>query len=173
MALEKALAALHEAGEYSLIGGFAAAIRGRLRFTQDLDFLSICRREDYGRLVSAFREQGFAHMDRADRHRLDDVDLLRFWLPVEGSDVSIGVDVQVARTDFLESTVRRAGEEDYHGLHIQVARRADAMELASLPDSLDWDFLQARAAELKVSERLAEVRDSIASNSADPGDRSF
>ena len=61
LALQKALAALESSHtEYALIGGFAATIRGRLRFTQDLDVLSICPSEGRSQLVQAFRDQGFA-----------------------------------------------------------------------------------------------------------------
>lgn len=180
LALERAVAALQSADvEYAFIGGFAALIRGRLRFTQDLDILILCSRDDYGRLVEAFRHQGFAPMDRADRHRLDDVDLLRFWLPVKATEVSVGVDIQVARHESLKYAVRQASQEEYHGLKLRVATRealillklsawrpidrADAIELASLAPP-DWEFLESCAKELQILEPLREVQGAVAQN---------
>lgn len=176
LALIKAIAALDKAGiEYALIGGFAAAVRGRLRFTQDLDVLSICPIEGRQAVVDAFRGQGFAHMDRADRHRLDEVDLLRFWLPVEDSAISIGVDLQVSRREHLEAAVRRARVEIYQGIKLRVATRedlillklsawrpidrADAIELTAVaPETLDWTYLELQSDKQGLTERLAEIR---------------
>ena len=177
LALSKAILALEASGiEYALIGGFAAAVRGRLRFTQDLDVLSICPPENRRLVVESFRDQGFAHMDRADRHRLDDVELLRFWLPVDDSAVSIGVDLQLSRSEHLEIVVHRAGVESYQGLSLRVATRedlillklaawrpidrADAVELAALsPGTLNWDYLNTQANQQDLSARLEEIRE--------------
>ncbi|MBX3167343.1 MAG: hypothetical protein KF760_08020 [Candidatus Eremiobacteraeota bacterium] len=178
-ALQGALAALDSVGsDYALIGGFAAAIRGRLRFTQDLDLLVLSLVENSPRFVVAFRDQGFAHMDRADRHRLDEVDLLRFWLPQDTTMTSIGVDIQLPRVAHLEGIVKRATVEDYQGLKLRVATRddlillkigawrpidrADAIELAAIsPASVDWKHLEKEARQRGWSDRFEEVRQSV------------
>ena len=54
LALRQSVAAFEEVGlEYALIGGFAAAVRGRLRFTQDLDVLGIA--EKTGRIAKGLQ----------------------------------------------------------------------------------------------------------------------
>ncbi len=175
LALRQSVAAFEEIGlEYALIGGFAAAVRGRLRFTQDLDVLGIADPEQCANVVRALRVRGFAHMDRADRRRLDEVELLRFWLPVEDNSVSIGVDLQIARESYLESFVHAARLESYHGIDLRVATRedlillkmaswrpidrADAIELASLdPESLNWSYLRTQSELQQRLDRLEEV----------------
>lgn len=175
-ALQRALTALEATGtDYALIGGFAAAIRGRLRFTQDLDILAAGANPE---LVGSFRDQGFAHMDRADRHRLDEVDLLRFWLPQDASMTSIGVDIQLPRVDHLGGIIHRSTVEDYHGLTLKVATRddlvllkigawrpidrADAIELAAIsPASVDWAFLENEARLRGWFDRFEKVRQGV------------
>lgn len=101
--LVRVLAQIH--ATWALIGGAALPLRGRVRGTRDLDLLVLS--QDPDRIVNSLREVGFAHHERADRHKLDRVVLLRFWYPISES-ASLGVDVQIAQDPFLEQVLARA-----------------------------------------------------------------
>lgn len=76
-ALEAALRALDRVGlGCALVGGAALPAWGRIRATQDVDLLvglswsSEPGQRTIASLVSRLREEGFAHLERADRRRL-------------------------------------------------------------------------------------------------------
>ncbi len=155
---------------WALIGGAALPLRGRVRGTRDLDLLALS--QDPDGIVHSLREAGFAHHERADRHKLDRVVLLRFWYPISES-ASLGVDVQIARDPFLERVLARAGDVSLGEFSVPVATaedlillkmlsfrpidRADAIELTALASGLDTDYLTATSRELSLAERWSEV----------------
>jgi len=157
-----------------LVGGLAAAIQGRMRLTRDLDLLVNCCDESIPTLVEAMRREGFAHHPGADRHRLEEVLLLRFWLPVGESAVSVGVDLQLARADHLKALIAHGQMESYRELRLPVATRedlvllkllawrpidrADAIELLEVaPTPPDYAYLKDQAHSLGLVERLQDV----------------
>ncbi|MCE7869919.1 hypothetical protein DYH09_06015 [bacterium CPR1] len=173
--LQRALTALEGTeAQYALCGGIAMILSGRDRSTRDLDVLVTVDSAQLDRLKEELRAQGFAHHDRADRHQLDDVLLLRFWLPIGTTGLSASLDVQLAQSGFSRQVVANARKESLVGHEIALATpedlillklcayrpvdRADAIELAQLHrDNLDRDYLLARARELAVADRLSEV----------------
>lgn len=155
---------------WALIGGAALPLRGRVRGTRDLDLLVLS--QDPDRIVHSLREAGFAHHERADRHKLDRVVLLRFWYPISES-ASLGVDVQIARDPFLDKVLARATDVSVGRFSVPVASaedlillkmlsfrpidRADAIELTALASGLDTDYLTATSIELSLADRWSEV----------------
>lgn len=175
-ALRRAVAGLEARGaKYALVGGLAGTLRGRVRTTRDCDLLVLADEDAVASLREEFRERGFAHLDRADRHRLEDVTLLRFWFPVEESGFSLSVDVQLGSTAFHREVVEGAEALEFAGVQVRVARRedlvllklaswrpidrADAIELAA--GTVDWSALEGRATRLGVKDRLTEVQEAL------------
>ncbi|MBI3930152.1 MAG: nucleotidyl transferase AbiEii/AbiGii toxin family protein [Armatimonadetes bacterium] len=174
-ALRRGVEAFQELGiEYALVGGVAATVRGRLRSTRDCDVLVVASRQDLSALKAELRERGFSHLDRADRHVIEDVVLYRFWFPVEESGFSLSLDVQAGGSDYHREVVLRATAETFGAVELQVASRedlillkllawrpidrADAIDLAALGSpSLDHRYLHKRAEQLGIVHRLEEL----------------
>jgi hypothetical protein len=147
-------------------------LRGRIRNTRDCDILAIL--EDVEPIREALRRRGFSHLDRADRHSLDDVVLFRFWYPVAQSGFSLSVDLQSGGTDLHRSILERACPVSFLGLGVRVATRedlillklsawrpidrADAIDLLQANGSLDQTYLERWASRLSLVERLEEIR---------------
>lgn len=177
--LQRALTAIERTGvPYALCGGIAMILSGRDRSTRDLDVLVTADSALLERLKEELRAQGFAHHARADRHQLDDVLLLRFWLPIGETGLSASLDVQVAKSRFSQQVVANARHAGLIGYDVALATpedlillklcafrpidRADAIELAQLHrDSLNRDYLLEKARELAVADRLSEVLDCL------------
>ncbi|MEW6282903.1 MAG: nucleotidyl transferase AbiEii/AbiGii toxin family protein [Candidatus Eremiobacterota bacterium] len=173
--LVRANRALEATGvRYALIGGLAINLSGRGRSTRDVDFVVQLPSEGARHLIDAARAQGFAHHDRADVHPLDGVTLYRFWLPVEGRDLSLAMDVQAGHTEFHAGVLDRARELDMGSFRLRVASvedlvllkllafrpidRADAIDLMTLEGpALDTAYLETWASRLGVEERWQEV----------------
>jgi hypothetical protein len=149
-------------------------LSGRDRATRDLDVIVTLELEQLSILTEALREQGFSHHDRADRHRLEDVLLLRFWLPIGATGLSASLDVQIAQSEFSRHVVANAHVTEMLGHQIRLATpedlillklcafrpidQADARELAELyQDRLNRAYLTEHAELLGISDRLAEV----------------
>lgn len=157
---------------WALIGDAAMPLRGRIRSTRDLDVL--LRAPDMAGIIDRLRESGFAHHPRADRHRLEMVDVYRFWYPIS-EEASLGLDVQVPRESngllehvLLHATcvtlsgvgVRTATAEDLILLKLLAFRpidRADAVELLELNPGLNLEYLEEAARELGLDERWEDV----------------
>ena len=71
---------------FALIGGAAMPVWGHDRSTRDVDAIVLAdpgdERGQIQRIVEALRARGFAHLDRADRARLDEGLLLHAWFPL-------------------------------------------------------------------------------------------
>ncbi len=115
-AAEAAAEAFESLGQpYCMIGGMALPAWGRLRFTHDVDFLLLAGAGSSpqlaGEVIRALRERGFAHMERADRKRIEGKLILFFYYPVKESGLSIRVDAILAEGPFnarvLDRRVRR------------------------------------------------------------------
>ncbi len=103
-AIEAAASTLLGLGiRHALIGGAAMAAWGRVRSTADADFL-ICLEVDTGEgqtalsaIVDSLREAGFAHLEKADRRRIEDTTFLHFWYPIRPLSYSIRLDILVGK----------------------------------------------------------------------------
>ncbi|MGQ9590515.1 MAG: nucleotidyl transferase AbiEii/AbiGii toxin family protein [Planctomycetota bacterium] len=173
-AIRVAAACLDRAGHaYALIGGAALPAWGRIRATEDADVLvHLSSGADWiPAIVSALREAGFAHLDRADRRALGTMTVLSFWYPVRPHGFSVRLDVLVVegpeyrevldraavrRIDDLE--VRVASCEDLVVLKLVSARPVDLADVRDLiainREALDWEYLRSRAARAGVSAQL-------------------
>lgn len=178
-ALQRTVQVLESSGiDYALVGGLAATVRGRVRSTRDCDVLVTASDTQVDRVKTGFRDLGFSHLDRADRHRLEDVQLLRFWFAVEESGFSLSVDVQVAESQFHREVVTRASVEHFGPVKLRVATRedlillkllawrpidrADAIDLAALnPAVLEAPHLQDWARRLGLEDRVTELREAL------------
>lgn len=175
-ALRLAVEALEECQvQYALIGGLGAMLRGRIRNTRDCDVLALLPEERVAVLKEALRCRGFSHLDRGDRHQLDEVILFRFWYPVGESGFSLSLDLQAGGTRFHQTILSRAKPVEFLGLRVRVATRedlillkltawrpvdrADAIDLAQVIGSgLDFDYLDEWSSRLQVGDRWQEVR---------------
>lgn len=148
-------------------------LHGRLRSTRDIDVIVTDAPDDA--IKESIQNRGFAHHPRADRHALDGVNLYRFWLPIEGIDQSMALDVQQGLTEFHRSVLERAEVLELDSLSVRVASvedlillkllafrpvdGADARELMVLHPDLDQNYLAGWAARLGIVERLDEVKE--------------
>ncbi len=149
-------------------------LSGRDRSTRDLDIVVYLEPGQLDLLKSSLRSRGFAHMDRADRHRLDGVNLYRFWLAAGDTGMSVSLDVQEGTTQFHEEVLTRAREASFGSLKLRVATTedlillkalagrpidlADARELFKMnAGELDLQYIQARGVELGLAEILGDL----------------
>lgn len=167
---------------WALIGGAAMPLRGRIRSTRDLDVL--LRPQAMADLIEKLRESGFAHHPRADRHRLEMVDLYRFWYPIS-DEASLGLDIQVPRevNGLLDNVLHHATCVMLNGVGIQTATaedlillkllafrpidRADAIELLELNPDLNREYLGSAARELGLNDRWDDVLKTANANTTD------
>lgn len=179
-ALRLAVEALEEClVQYALVGGLGAMLRGRIRNTRDCDILALLPEERIPVLREALRQRGFSHLDRGDRHQLDEVVLFRFWYPVGESGFSLSLDLQAGSTRFHETVLSRARPVDFLGLRVRVATRedlillkltawrpidrADAIDLVQgIGRELDHVYLDEWSSRLEVSDRWQDVRSQAA-----------
>ncbi|MBN1444442.1 MAG: hypothetical protein JXA90_17145 [Planctomycetes bacterium] len=177
--LATAVRCLDELGvPYAIIGGAAMPAWGRIRATEDagvLIFLDAAdSRERRAAIVDALRRAGFAHMERADRRRVEDKEILFFWFPVRPQGFSIRLDLLLVedarykgvfdravtrRIDGLESRV--ASCEDLVALKLAAGRPvdiADARELLEINrGTIDRAALAASASSLECEAELATM----------------
>jgi len=128
--------------------------------------------QDISTFIAAAREEGFSHHERADRHRLDDIVLYRFWLPVRGTDLSTSLDLQVGLSAYHKQVLDRAREVSLSGQSVKVVApedlvltklsafrpidRADVIDVICL-NNLDFDYIRHWAGRLNLDDRLADV----------------
>lgn len=157
---------------YCMIGGLALPAWGRLRFTHDVDFLLLAGAERQGQIagevIRAMRDRGFAHMERADRKRIEGKLVLFFYYPVKESGLSIRVDAILAEEPFhakvLERRQRRrindheawvASCEDLILLKLAAARPIDLADARGLvtrnATTIDRAYLTAWATQLGLA----------------------
>ncbi len=180
-AIRTAVACLDRAGyRYALIGGAAMPAWGRIRATEDADVLLHLNSAavEIPAVVSALREAGFAHLDRADRRTLGDKIVLSFWYPARPHGFSIRLDVLVVERAEYRELLDRAVVRRIDGFEVRVASCEDLVllklasgrpvDVADVRDLLaingavlDWGYLRSRAAEAGVLAELeAAARDS-------------
>ncbi|MBI4604252.1 MAG: nucleotidyl transferase AbiEii/AbiGii toxin family protein [Planctomycetes bacterium] len=180
-ALEAASRALSESGaRYALIGGAALPAWGRTRATADADILvGLGGSAEQGAsaqaaVVGALRAAGFAHLEKADRRRIEDKVVLHFWFPLREQGYSIRLDVIAAGGPEYEEILSRASPRKVNGFSVPVAScedlvllklaagrlidRVDVQELLAInKDSLDRTYLETRAARRNLAKELEEA----------------
>lgn len=90
--------------DYCIIGGLAVQVRGRPRFTRDIDLTILCDLEDETRIIEALLQTFPARLEDAREFALQNKVVL---IAVE----SIPVDIGVGLTRFEHETVRSAVHE--------------------------------------------------------------
>ena len=181
LALEAASAALSSVGvRHALVGGAALPAWGRIRATADADlYLSVdssqpSRDDLFSTLVRALRGAGFAHLERADRRRIDGLWILHFWFPIRDHGFSIRVDLIAdsgpAAEEILDrASLRRVNDfsvpvascEDLVLLKLAAGRAVDIADAQALLDTnreaIDMTYLETRAASRSLSEALQSI----------------
>lgn len=137
-ALFEALRLLAEAltsagGQFALIGGAAMPVWGHDRSTRDVDAIVLTEPgsepQQVARIVEALRARGFAHMDRADRARLEDGLLVHAWFPLRPQSVSLRIDLFLAADPHRAEVIRRARPRMVGGCEVPVASCEDLILL--------------------------------------------
>ncbi len=181
-ALEAALKAIEKLGaRYALVGGAAMPAWGRVRATHDADvLLGLTWSTDSGKravesLIGAFRGGGFAHLEKADRRRLGEKLVLRFWFPLRPQGLSVGVDAILLPGPEGEEVISRARPRKIDGFEAWVASCedlillklaagrpvdvTDAQDLIAINrEGLDWGYLEARAERWGLRKEIEQVR---------------
>lgn len=175
--VSRALSSLEESGlNYAVVGGLALLMVGRDRSTRDLDIVVQLAPGQLKLLTETLRNHGFAHHERVDRHRLDQVTLYRFWLPVENLDLSLSLDVQEGHTPLHASLLERARSIPFATHQLRVATsedllltkllafrpidRADAIYLLQMESNLDLNYIQHWVDRLELGSRWEDIRTS-------------
>ncbi|MBI2919451.1 MAG: hypothetical protein HYY18_00035 [Planctomycetes bacterium] len=174
--LAEALTAIR--ARFTLIGGAAMPAWGHDRSTRDVDVIVLVNPADekdwIARIVETLRARGFAHMDRADRKRLDEGLLLHAWFPLRPNPVSLRVDIFLAQDPFRAEAIRRARPRKVDGFEVPVAscedlvllkckaaRPIDLADARALVEAntaqLDREYLGKWAEELGLTERPWEA----------------
>ena len=180
-ALEAAANALAAAGiRHALVGGAALPAWGRIRATGDADVLisaGLGSPEITARLqeiVAALRGGGFAHLDRADRRRIEDKTVLHFWFPLRPQGISVRLDLIAGEGPEYDELLDRAVRRKINGFDIPVASCEDlillklaagrAIDLADVQEllkingpNLDRIYLRSRAASRRLEKKLEEA----------------
>lgn len=158
---------------YAVFGGVGVNLWRRVRVTKDGDIL-VASGADATAIREALRAAGFAHHEGADRVRLAQAGVYRFWYPLVEQSVSIKVDIVVGRADYHRKVLERSVKTDLQGTRCSLASiedcillkcvanraidRADAVELVRIHGpALDRGYLAEWAARLKVENILEEV----------------
>lgn len=193
VALEAATLSLAEAGiPHALVGGVALPAWGRIRATADVDILiSAGRMQDqqHGQgstlLVETLRSAGFAHLERADRKKVDSCWILHFWYPLREKGISVRVDLILGEDAETDEILNRAVLRRVDGIELPVAscedlvllmlaagRAIDLADAAALlavnRDEIDWEYLHARADRRGLSGALDDARQAADRQSGDP-----
>jgi hypothetical protein len=166
-AIDRVAALFEQAGvAYAVIGAHAVNAWIEPRLTADIDVTALLEADALARLEAAFAAAGM-HVTHAEGRGLPSgPDFVRFG-SVEGTVV---VEIQAAKTELQrtlierailsENGVRVATPEDLIVLKL-IANRAkdqiDLLGLVALP-SLDWAYVEHRAAEWEVLPPLKRVR---------------
>lgn len=133
---------------FALIGGAAMPVWGHDRSTRDVDAIVLAdtgdERGQVHRIVEALRARGFAHLDRADRARLDEGLLLHAWFPLRPHPVSLRVDLFMAADAHRVEAIRRALPRKVDGFEVPVASCEDLI-LLKLTAARPIDLADARA----------------------------
>jgi hypothetical protein len=182
-ALEAAAATLARLGaRHALMGGAALAAWARIRATADVDILLHVdaapggEAEAVAPLVEALRAAGFAHMERADRRRLEGRFLLQFWYRLRSLGLSVRLDLWIGATQEEKAIIDRSVPRRVDGFTLPVVScedlillklaagravdLADARELVQMHrDRLDASLLRGQAARLGIARLLEEVWD--------------
>jgi hypothetical protein len=191
MASEAVLASLEAAAgcigrlglSYALVGGAALPAWGRIHATQDADLLIHLASgqrpvdETLADLVDSMRKAGFAHLDRADRRRVEDKSILFFWFPVRPQGFSVRLDLIVVDAPRYREVIDRAVIRKVNGFAARVASCedlillklaasravdvADARELLEINcQGIDRPYLEGQAASFGVEKELRQLFDS-------------
>jgi predicted nucleotidyltransferase len=158
MLLRHAAGSLDALGvRWALVGGFAVGLRGRPRFTEDVDFaVAVGDDSTAEALVNRLRIRGYAvsiFMDQEYTGRLSTVRLIR---PGDGT-AEMFTDLLFASSGIEDEIARRAERmEVVPGLEMPVATRADLIALKVLAgrdkDLSDLKYLLKAASESEISD---------------------
>lgn len=126
-ALRKATEAASAAGcRAVLYGGIAAGLRGRARFTRDVDLAVGAAEEDYPALLRELSARG-ASVPPTALERMKRDGMLPVWIG------GVRVDLLFPADPLTASVIADAPEEEVFGIRVGVARAEDLVVLKLLP----------------------------------------
>ena len=100
---------------YALIGGLAVAVRGRVRTTQDIDWLMSISQLALPGLLDDLVAEGFPIEMSAAIQRWNYEGLMPLW-----SGTGVRIDFMKAILPVFDSILQRASEENFQGLKLRV-----------------------------------------------------
>ncbi len=162
---------------HALVGGAALPAWGRIRATEDIDFLislQASEQEKLDALTASLREAGFAHLKREDRKRLGNLWIYYFWYPVRPQGYALRLDLLMADSPEYREILERAVSREIDNYPVSVAScedlillklaagqpvdLADARELIDINrTSLDRIYLQNQSAKMRLQEALHRI----------------
>jgi hypothetical protein len=162
-ALQKALDVANV--EYAVIGAHAVNAWVEPRFTGDFDITVQADGDALDRLARALSSEGYKRDVVQGDGLASGPDFVRF----TSADGEIDLEVQLAKTEFQDEVIRRAGEteglsvatpEDLIVMKLIANRPKDRADLAGLMalDNVDWAYVERWAGEWDVLERLDRLR---------------
>jgi predicted nucleotidyltransferase len=108
---------------FVVIGGIAASIQGRPRYTEDVDFMVFLKSENIQRLARAAQAAGFDIEAEQAETQWHFSGFVRLWLGPP--DDQTAVDLMNCDTEFLREAFFRAQQTRFCGLSIAVATPED------------------------------------------------
>ena len=147
---------------YSLIGGLAASIRGRVRATEDVDLILLCSLDQALELVKKLGKRGFSPL-------LDDYEQVArtaLLIPLVDQSSRVQLDLAIGLSGFERDIVERADPmmiddheifvatvEDLIVLKALAGRPQDIQDIAGMveiqAERIDWEHCVACAARLQ------------------------
>jgi len=166
--IEQLARILGEAGlDAVLIGGQAVNTWAEPRVTMDVDLTVVARGDAIRRAVEALQNEGFVLERLQDFGQASGPDFVR----LIDSRTSLGLDIQVAKTEFEDSllarAVRSAGQslpvaspEDLIVMKLIANRSKDQKDLFDLGarEGIDWPYVERWAEVWQVADRLVSLR---------------
>ena len=133
---------------YAVVGGFAVAIHGSVRATEDVDFL--VHPDDVAAFGTMLKELGYLQKREAWTFSNSQLTLHRYLKCEPGEEDYYVVDVLAANTPEHQSMIQRAKTENWSDGLLKVLQKKDLIDMkkqrGSHSDLADIEFLEKRDA---------------------------